>query len=243
MEEKFRTRLNVPQTLGALRGSISKKLRTDYYNYKGFFSLVLLALVGAEYRLLWIHCGSSGSSSDAQIFNRGNLREKIEDGTLGLPAPEPLGEGGPDLHCFFLGDDTFALMPWVVKPYSRRQPTREEIIANCGISKGRRVVANAFGILVSRFRVLLGTMEQRPTVVKDIVFTCVVLHNMLRKNQGGADRAPTPANDVAALQNEHVVYAPNENYRNPSREDKHLLELLKDYCNHVGALHGQKDRI
>ena len=86
-------------------------------------------------------------------------------------------------------------------------------------------------------------MEQRPTVVKDIVFTCVVLHNMLRKHQGGADRAPTPANDVAALQNEHVVYAPNENYRNPLREAKHQLELLKDYFNHVGALDGQKDRI
>ena len=38
-------------------------------------------------------------------------------------------EGGPDLH-FLLGDDAFALMPWVVKPYSRRQITREERIAN-----------------------------------------------------------------------------------------------------------------
>ena len=37
--------------------------------------------------------------------------------------------GGPDLHYFLLGDDTFAVMPWLVKPYSRRQLTREERIA------------------------------------------------------------------------------------------------------------------
>ena len=49
---------------------------------------------------------------------------------------------------------------------------------------------------------------------------CVVLHNMLRTHQGGADKAPNPANDVAALQNEQVVYVPNENYRNPLSEDK-----------------------
>ena len=49
------------------------------------------------------------------------------------------------------------------------------------------MVENSFGILVKQFRVLLTTMEQRQ-VVRDIVLTCVVLHNMLRSHQGGADR-------------------------------------------------------
>ena len=80
------------------------------------------------------------------------------------------------------------------------------------------MVENAFGILVSHFRVLLGTMEQRPKVVRDIVFKCVVLHNIPRTPKGEADREPNPANDVVALQNEQVVYVPNENYRNPLRE-------------------------
>ena len=83
------------------------------------------------------------------------------------------------------------------------------------------MVESAFEILVSRFRVLLGTMEQRPRAVRDIVFMFVVLHNIVGTHQGGADRAPTPANDVAALQNEQVVYVNNENYRNPSTEAKH----------------------
>ena len=53
------------------------------------------------------------------------------------------------------------------------------------------VVENAFGILVSKFRVLQITMDQRQNVVRGIVFTCVVLHYI--------------NNDVAALQNEQVI--------------------------------------
>ena len=38
---------------------------------------------------------------------------------------------------------------------------------------------------------------------------------------GGADRTPTPADDITALQNEQVVYVSDDNYRNPSKEAKH----------------------
>ena len=140
--EKFKNRWNVPHTVGAKDGKYiamkkPKKSGSDYYNYKGFFSLVLLALINAEYRFLWVDCGSSGSCSDAQIFSRSDLREKIKDGSLGLLVPESLWEGAPDLHYFLLGDNTF--MPWMVKPY-RRQLTKEERIANFRISRDRRVV-------------------------------------------------------------------------------------------------------
>ena len=45
------------------------------------------------------------------------------------------------------------------------------------------MVENTFGILVSQFRVLLGTMGQRTRVVRDIVFMCVGLYKMLRTHQ------------------------------------------------------------
>ena len=154
IEERFRNRWNVPHAVGVLDGKHiaikkSKKSGSEYFNYKGYFSLILLDLVDADYKFLWVNAGAIGSSSDAQIFNRSKLKRRIENGTLGLPPPEPLGPGVPDLHYFLLGDDAFALMPWLVKPYSRRQLTGEERIANYRISRGRRVVENSFGILVS----------------------------------------------------------------------------------------------
>ena len=59
-----------------------KKSGSEYNNYKGFFSLVLLALVHADYRFFWVNVESSGSSSDAQIFNCSKARKNIEDDTF-----------------------------------------------------------------------------------------------------------------------------------------------------------------
>ena len=141
IEERLRHRWNVPYTVGALDGKhiAIKKLKksgSEYFNYKVYFSMVLLALVHADYKFLWVNVGSSGSSSDTQIFNHSKLKRRIENVTLGIPPPEPLGPGGPDLHYFLLGDDAFALMPSLMKPYSRHQLTREERIANYRISRG-----------------------------------------------------------------------------------------------------------
>ena len=82
---------------------------------------------------------------------------------------------------------------------------------------------NSFGILAKRFRVLLTTMEQRPKVVRDIVLTCVVLQNMLRSHQGGADRPNTPADDIQPPQGNQGEQRHHENLRNPSR-DRTLLQ-------------------
>ena len=110
--------------------------------------------------------------------------------------------------------------------YRGRQLTKKERIAIYRISRGRRVVENGvrrmWRILESGFRVLLGTMEQRPNVVRDIVVTCVVLHNMLRTHKGRVVRVPTTADDIAAIANELAVYLPVENHKNSSMEVKHL---------------------
>jgi hypothetical protein len=46
-----------------------------YRNYKGFFSIVLMALVDADYKSLWIDVGSDGSSNDASIYNGSDVKE------------------------------------------------------------------------------------------------------------------------------------------------------------------------
>ena len=77
-------------------------------------------------------------------------------------------------------------------------------------------------------------------VVRDIVLTCVVLHNMLRTHQGGIARKPNPQDGV--IVNEPIIYEADENSRNPLRDVKQQRELLKDYFNDVGILTGQVER-
>ena len=65
---------------------------------------------------------------------------------------------------------------------------------------------------------------------------------MLRSHQGGADRSPTPADNIQPQQGDQGEQRHQENFRNPSRGAEHQRDLLKDCFNQVGALAGQEVR-
>ena len=81
---------------------------------------------------------------------------------------------------FIVGDDAFPLRPWLMKPFCKRNMTVEERVFNYGLSRARRIVENAFGILANRFQCLLGTMRQEPETVTSIVMATMCLHNLMR---------------------------------------------------------------
>ena len=131
-----------------------------------------------------------------------------------------------------------------MKPYGRRMLTREERIANYRISRGRRVVENAFGILVSRFRVMMTTIELPPETVRDVVMTCVVLHNILRSQYQGQHGAQQPGDDDVPGDGRLIGGAADGGCdRNPAREAKRPRDYLKDYFNNEGAVAWQDGRI
>ena len=183
--DQFSARWNFHHCLGALDGKhiamqCPPMTGSIYYNYKGFFSIILMALVDADYKFTWVDVGSDGSSGDAHIFNASELKECIEDGSIGFPEPEPLPDDDKPMPYFIAADDAFALRTWLMKPYSKRQMSDTERIFNYRLSRARRIVENAFGILAHRWRCLLTTLLQKPETVTSIVMACVCLHNLMR---------------------------------------------------------------
>jgi len=186
ISDEFWHRWNFPHTCGAIDGkhiAIKKPMNSGslYFNYKGFFSIVMLSVVDADYKFIWVDIGSRGASSDAQIFNNSELKACMDDNSISFPAPAVLpNDTNTKIPFFFVGDDAFALKENMMKPFSRRGLSTQERIFNYRLSRCRRIVENAFGMLASRWQVNQNIMGHEPSTCRLLVTTCVILHNFLR---------------------------------------------------------------
>lgn len=245
----FWQRWNFPHCIGAIDGKHvalrkPKNSGSNFHNYKGFFSIVLLAVVDSDYKFLYVDIGQSGCGSDAGVFNLTDFQALLDNGQAGLPEPEHLpGEEeieGRKIGYFIVGDDAFALKPWMMKPLPLRYMNRQQRTFNYRLSRARRVVENVFGILASRFRCLLTTMQQEPDRVSTITMACCVLHNLLRMKTPTTTEegtAPHPAgrgdgvDDTLVQATEmHDLGRPYTGH-NPSRLAKEQRDYLVQFVN------------
>ena len=114
--ERFHALCNVPNCIRSLDGKhIRMKAPPNsgsaYINYKGYYSIVLLALVDADGLFLTIDVGEYGRNSDGRGLQVSALGQAIqlqrED--LNLPEPSPFpGETRP-VPYYFVADEAFPL--------------------------------------------------------------------------------------------------------------------------------------
>ena len=112
MRCEFGSRWNFQHTLGAIEGKhvairCPKGAGSTYFNYKRYHSIVLFAMVDADYKFRWVSIGEPGGCSDAQIWNHSELKECIQDGIIGIPSPQPLQGDDRPMPYFLVGDDAF----------------------------------------------------------------------------------------------------------------------------------------
>ncbi|KAK0137742.1 hypothetical protein N1851_026046 [Merluccius polli] len=91
----FQDRCQFPHCLGAIDGKhvyIQTPANSGslFYNYKGRFSVVLMAVVDANYKFVYASVGTQGRMSDASLFGQSDLRSAMDRGLLNVPKPEPL---------------------------------------------------------------------------------------------------------------------------------------------------------
>ena len=141
-----------PNSLGAMDGKHiaifnPPSAGSTFYNYKGFYSVVLLALVKQYYQFLYVDVGCQGRVSDGGVFKNSDLFHGIQSDTLNIPKPVPLPKTGdpcwdedeyPSIPYMIVGDDAFQLTDYMMKPYALKQNISEEqLIFNYRLSRFR----------------------------------------------------------------------------------------------------------
>lgn len=155
-----------------------------YFNYKGFHSIVAMAVADANYNFMYLDVGCQGRISDGGVFHYTSLYNKMTHGELHLPAPSALQGREMLVPHLFVADDAFPLSPNLMKPFPgvTKGLLTPERIYNYRHSRARRIIENVFGIWSSKFRVLLKPINLHPDKVEIIALTCAYLHNFLRRN-------------------------------------------------------------
>ena len=152
--EDFSMKWQFHNCLGAIDGKhVAIKCPANggstFFNYKGFHSIILMALY-ANYKFLYVDIGANGSCSDGGVFKDTGLFKVLDEGRVGVPEADPLPQDTEPVPYSIVGDDAFAMRTWLMKPYPQRNMSKEQRIFNYRLSRARRVVENAFGILVHR---------------------------------------------------------------------------------------------
>lgn len=238
--EEFDKYANFPNCLGAVDGKHIRIINPDnsgsnYFNYKKFFSIVLMAAADSNYCFITIDVGSFGKEADSNVFRSSNFGQKLYHDMLDLPEDKILpGTTGPALPFVLVADEAFALHKHVMRPYPNKTLDIEKRTFNYRLSRARRYVECTFGILSNKWRVLHTAILVNPDFATEIVKTTCVLHNFVRRRDGLNYNDELLTSDLPTL--------PNCNTSRPSNAIN-TRDLLKKYFMEEGKLDWQHNFI
>ena len=149
----------------------------DYYNRKGFYSVILQAVVDHNLLFTDLFIGWPGSVHDARVlansalYLKCNSKEWLQGDSLHV--------NNTNLSIFLIGDSAYPLLPWLMKPFSiSPNLSLQQKTFNYRICRGRVVVELAFGRMKARWRRLLKRNDMLVTNVPNVIAACCTLHNI-----------------------------------------------------------------
>ena len=177
---------NLPNCIGAVDGKhvpikCPDNSGTLYYNYKGTYSILLMAMCDAKYNFIFADTGGYGSQSDGGVFKRSNFGKEFETNQLNVPGNNIL----PNTHQLFpfyiAADEAFPLKKFIMRPFPGKHLDINQKIFNYRLSRGRRIIENTFGILCQRWQILLKKLKYKNDTATALVSATIALHNFLNK--------------------------------------------------------------
>ena len=203
-----------PGVIGAVDGSHIRidtpcHNPADYYCYKKFKSIILLAIAGPDCECLWFNVGFPGKAGDARVFRESGLQDFV----CSLNGNKHL-----------IGDGAFPLSLGLMKPYDFEGATEEQELFNFKLSSSRMVIECFFGHLKSRFRCLLKGLPFRSIgACCTMVSACVLLNNYILFNSND--------DDYNVFLDDDILEGELDNWINPSpdkdekSDDDNLLSI------------------
>jgi hypothetical protein len=206
----------MPNCLGAIDGKHVRikapdNSSSDYFNYKKYNSIVLLAVVDAERNFIFVDIGAKGSRSDGGIYENSKLYKALAENNFNFPQSAQLP--GSELHSpfYFIGDSAFRLSMRMQCPYLGYRLSAYQENFNKTLSSARKVVENAFGRLYARFGIFSVEIDSKPENVDRYIAAACVLHNFLQKEEGLNQTGFDPINPNNIQHDDSVIVS--ENYK------------------------------
>ena len=240
---------NFPNCCGAIDGKHIRIVCPDssgslYFNFKSFFSVVLLALCDANYKFLVVDIGSYGKEGDAGIFSKSNLGKLISTGKFKFPDPECLPNTDIVVPHVFVGDEAFKLTETMMRPYPRNQSKTDQTkaIFNYRLSRARRTTENTFGIMCQNFRVFFTPINILPETVDNLIMASCIIHNLLRDERMVCPTDSTEKDPITDVQTNMIQLSAIGG--NATHEAFRVRETFKDYFNsRIGSVSWQQKHV
>lgn len=135
---------SLPHCLGSIDGKhirIKKFGNTGSrnFNYKGYFSVQLMACADVDGCFVTIDVGDLGRNSDGGVFRSSRLGQWLEVHGFNIPPPEPLplDKNEHNFPYYFAADEAFPLKTYIMRPYPRSSLTDKQRVFNFRLSLGR----------------------------------------------------------------------------------------------------------
>ncbi|KAJ8942352.1 hypothetical protein NQ314_007010 [Rhamnusium bicolor] len=190
ISQDFENQWNLPHCIGAIDGKhvaiqAPPHSGSDFYNYKGSHSIILMAVCDASYCFTIVDIGAKGRQSDGGVFRHSQIGQKLENGTLNIPPPSKISndDNGEPIPYYLVGDEAFPLAHYMMRPYPGRLLSQEKRIFNYRLSRSRRVAENTFGVLAARWRVYRKPLIASLETAEAVVMSTICLHNFLMRKE------------------------------------------------------------
>ena len=174
VQRRFADRRHIANVGGAVDGThvpfqpSSKVFMEDFHNYKGWYSILVVAVVNSFYMFVDAEVGHPGRMSDSTATLSSDFYHNFLQDREGW-----LGTNG-----MLISDGAFSAGDFVLTPYPGNALNNRQVWFNFAFSSTRMYVEQTFGMWKSRWRVCIKESQCSHRMITLMAMATMVLHNM-----------------------------------------------------------------